>query len=879
MFAGSAVAFVRAAISITEHLVLEAWLLFATWVVLLAQYVMIAVEPLHTPQCSAAENALMRARNTKIGVMTEVLQGIRQVKFAGLERKWEAKINQLRNNELQAQQTSFNWQVIYVTLHLLGPRCGRWVLDNMMVYVAQTPWIEAGTVRDNILYGLPFEPKRYWDVMRACALVHDIDDFEERDMTDIGPGGINLSGGQRTRISLARTIYSRAGILLLDDIFSAVDVHTAQHLFDHALTGELAKGRTRILVTHHVGLCIAKADYMIRLDNGRDEDVSITRDEGHAQHSQTQEQGTRNMKTAGLYFRKHIAHPPYDTALQHNGQSQVITKPTNSERYRKFVPDETREQGASMFWWVSIWTKNDSDVWFYLRNYFGLAIAACLLGTLRTYVALAISLRSSKSLFRQLLYVLLRTPLQWADAVPIGCLLNRFTADFYLMDSRLGFDFMGFLSAGMDCICVIMGAVLVRPILIPFAMLLIYATFWYTRLYLSAAREVKRLECIARSPIYQQFSSAFQGIVTIRAYRRTYYYMAVHTKIDRHAQAVWHLCLFNQWFTFWVNALGALFSTATAFAVIWRNNITGSIAGFAMVFTNHLCFALISLSRTYATLEMDMNGIERILEYSNLPMEGGMGDTAPLSWPTDGRIVVKDLTVGYSQDLPPVLCNVSFHVEPRQRIGIVGRTGAGKSSLALTLFRFLEASGMFTQSISNYTSKPSPVFRNVRSNLDPFGELGEDVLLHSLEQVHWSAKGVTSLSMLHTAVSNGGSNLSHGQRQLLCLDRALLSKPAVLILDEATSAVDKETDELIQQSIRSCCNDTTLLVIAHRIQTIVDFDRILVLDNGKVVEFGPPAELIKRDNGFFRHMVENDVCQKHLEKDIHERSVAYEMTS
>lgn len=530
-----------------------------------------------------------------------------------------------------------------------------------------------------------------------------------------------------------------------------------------------------------------------------------------------------------------------------------------------------------------------AETWYYFRIYICLAVIVCFFGALRSYVTMTISLRASTQLFRRLLRVILRTRIQWLDTVPVGRILNRFTADFYIVDSRLGLDLTTLLNSGMDCIGVIMGAVIVQPKLLVFGGLLLWVAFWYTRRYLAAAREIKRLECVARSPIYQHFSSSMEGIVTIRAFQRTQHYITqMQDKVDKHARTVWHLALFNQWFTFRINALGASFSLLTALAVIWRRDITGSMAGFALVFTNHLCFALVSLSRAYATLEMDMNGVDRILEYSDLQTEDESGHIPSSAWPSGGHIVVNNLTVGHTPGSPAALRNVTFQAQSGERIGIVGRTGAGKSSLALALFRLLEIPkrAIWIDGIDISTIKlqnlrrhlaiipQSPILFSgtVRANLDPFGQYSDGTLLQTLEQVQWTRViGISTTPLLDAPVAKDGANCSQGQRQLLCLARALLARPAILILDEATSAVDKDTDALIQRSIRENCRGTTLLVIAHRIQTIADFDRVLVLENGEVVQFGSPATLLTSD-GLFKRMVNASSNLMELEGIIMKRS-------
>ncbi|RAL15778.1 ABC bile acid transporter [Aspergillus homomorphus CBS 101889] len=1047
------------------------------WQSLLAGLTCLALfYPLHSlclSKYSSVEKDLMLTRDKKIATLTEVLQGIRQVKFAGLEVKWERRVNFLRDREVEAQKAAFFWHVVNLSIHLLGPvmvsavslsvyswkqgpltssvafpalstlgyiqfilglipellsglvgakvslgriarffnlaeglgtttpfrriefenaslsyfrstttvssilqnvtlsfpmkglsvvsgRTGSgktlllsailgecevvsgtvrrpipptsqaiynqnlnptdWTLTSAMAYVAQTPWIEAGSIRENILFGLPLSHARYQRVLSACALVQDLNLLDDRDFTEIGPSGVNLSGGQKVRVGLARALYSRAGILLMDDIFSAVDVHTARHLFKHAITGKLGEGRTRILVTHNVDLCISKADYLAELENGTVKHAcSLVRSHTEASHSSSPQERLSMDEQDDEKL---------DDKTHYQGNSENSTDNSNSPK--AFVDDESRAEGAlqwwlfqryiqtsggwsswavlagcyvtynilqlAQYWWINIWSRDgntrdpgDNDTVYFLGIYTIIAALSCLAGSLRAYIALQTSLNAASRLFRQLLFVVLRAPLLWLDKVPSGRLLNRFTADFYLVDSRLGFDLTAVLNAGMDCIGVIMGGVLVRPILIVFALLLAAAALWYTQRYLAAAREIKRLESISRSPIYEQIASCLQGLATIRAFGQTKrYFELFHTKLDRQAQASWHLYLFNRWFTFRINVLGAVFSTVTALAVVNRPGVTGSMAGFALVFTNHLSFALVSLSRAYSTLEMDLNGVERILEYSDILTEDTKGKEAPPSWPKQGSISFTRLSAGYFPDSPAVLQDINFHVTSGQRVGIVGRTGAGKSTLALTLFRFLEArEGSITIDGLDISTIRLATLRNrlamipqnpvlftgtIRSNLDPFDEHDDGTILQALRHVHWSSsncldpQSTTTVTTLHAAVAEGGSNFSHGQRQLLCLARAMLSRPAILVLDEATSAVDRATDELIQQSIRAGFGRerTTLLVIAHRIRTIADFDRVAVMDAGRVVEFGSPRELLVKEGGMFRGLVESDADREEL---------------
>lgn len=516
------------------------------------------------------------------------------------------------------------------------------------------------------------------------------------------------------------------------------------------------------------------------------------------------------------------------------------------------------------------------------------------------------TLKASRSLFQELLHTVLRAPLRWLDTVPVGRILNRFSADFNLLNSRLGFESAYMLIFFMDCFGVVIAGLIVSPMLIVPAVVLVVTSLYYARKYLSAAREMRRLESVARSPIYEQINSSLSGLWTIRAFGKTEISISqMQARIDNHARAWWNLCLLSRWLGFRMSVVGGTFAAVLAAFVTSRTEIDASTAGFAVSFTIHLAAAMTTCVRLYTSVELDMNAVDRVLEYSNIKQEEYNGIDPPAAWPTHGRLEVLDLTIKYASDLPSVLKDVNFCVEGNQRVGVVGRTGAGKSTLALALFRFLEAHegqilvdgvDISKVKLSHLRSRLAIIPQNpvlfsgtVRSNLDPFNEHDDSELLSALSQVHWMSitsqvdtseqnrqdtttesleftNGHTEINIsnlsngpLDAPISQGGLNLSQGQRQLLCLARAIIANPKILVLDEATSAVDRTTDELIQQTLRTeLGNSTTLLVIAHRLSTVADFDRILVMDDGMAVEFGHPRDLMQISNGVFRGMVESD---------------------
>ncbi|EXJ95798.1 hypothetical protein A1O1_00922 [Capronia coronata CBS 617.96] len=893
---------------------------------------------------------------------------------------------------------------------------GNWIIPSAIAFVAQIPWIENATIRDNILFGLPLDNDRYQKVLQACALTKDLEMLQDGELTDIGANGINLSGGQKWRVSFARALYSRAGILILDDIFSAVDAHVGRHLFEEALTGELGRGRTRILVTHHAALCLPKTTYSVLLTNGTVEEAGKTEDLRRsgklgsllAQDLEEQEKeeeavdreqalaiddggGLQKLLTnQSRRSRRKSALSDVGEDITRRRSRADLNDSQQPSAPKKFTEDEGRETGAIKYqiyaayiracggfsywlfilfvfglwvavylarsYWISIWTRSyhtesllhgrllqqsmgalhhvqsrlaatelDPDLRYYLSVYLGISLLAWVIGTVRYFCVFLASIRASKVLFEKLAFAVLRAPLRWLDTVPLGRILNRFTSDFNMLDSRISMDLAFMLHNMMQVLSVVIAAVFVSPFMIVFAIALLVISTIYAVRYLSGAREVKRLESNAKSPVFEQFGSVLMGIGTIRAFDKADAYLdRMFARIDKHCRAYWHLWLFNRWMGWRLNMVGAVFAAITAALIVSITSIDSSLAGFALSFALGLSEGVIWVLRQYSNVELDMNATERIVEYSQITIENQGGADAPAAWPTEGKLEVHDLVVTYAPDLPPVLKGVTFSVARNQRVGVVGRTGAGKSSLTLALFRFLEAQsgsividGIDISTIKLFDLRSrlaiipqDPVLFSgtVRSNLDAFNEHSDTELREALARVHLiaSPSAVTTSTnpssvvpsgsatptdneeatnhtptinpipnknifrSLSSKISEGGLNLSQGQRQLLCLARAIVSRPKIMVLDEATSAVDMETDALIQRSIREEFTDSTLLVIAHRLSTIADFDRILVLGEGKAVEFDTPANLMRKEGGVFRDMVETSGERAELEKIIND---------
>ncbi|KAH6990845.1 P-loop containing nucleoside triphosphate hydrolase protein [Ilyonectria sp. MPI-CAGE-AT-0026] len=862
---------------------------------------------------------------------------------------------------------------------------GNWIIPGSVAYVGQTPWLESASFRDNILFGLPFVEERYNKVIEVCALKKDLGILTDGDKTELGANGINLSGGQKWRVTLARAVYSRAEILVMDDVFSAVDAHVGRHIFEKCVAGDICKGRTRILVTHHVALVQSKAKFIVELG------------EGTVMHAGLVSDLTRDgiMEEIRLHEQTELEIMDDETAEAStvvNSEAPSITDPVDNEENnelqktpskdaKQFIQEETREKGvvkrhvyltylkdsggvrlwaisAIIFfsfeagilgraWWLRIWTgqSNDDlsktslqdehgyasafaiqqqpfhstsglhateaqhDLSYYLWIYIAISIATAVVGTLRFFWGFVLAVKASRALFNKMLFTVLHAPLRWLDTVPVGRILNRFTSDFNIIDNRISLDMTMFFANMLALVGVCIAAFFASRYVVPLAVLLLGVGIMIARKYLHGARPLKRLESTSKSPVFELFNAALAGVSTIRGFHKTRVYVErMYSNLDSWDMITSYMWLVNRWMGFRMAIVGTVFSTIVGIIVILSPNMDAALAGFTLSFALDFAESILWTIRNYAAMELNMNSTERVVEYTELETESLDGEKPAAAWPSSGTMQVKDLEVAYAPDLPPVLKGISFTVNNNERVGVVGRTGAGKSSLTLALFRFLEArsgsvviDGLDISKVHLHSLRSrlaiipqDPVLFSgtVRSNLDPFDDNTDEELRDSLARVHLvdsqpatpvnepaTAPASTATSTLapkntnvfrdlSSPISESGGNLSQGQRQLLCLARAIVARPKIMVLDEATSAVDMATDALIQRSIREEFTDSTLVVIAHRLSTIADFDRILVLSDGRVAEFGSPRELWDKEGGVFRDMCESSGEKEKLKKTI-----------
>ncbi|KAI8343122.1 P-loop containing nucleoside triphosphate hydrolase protein [Chlamydoabsidia padenii] len=839
-----------------------------------------------------------------------------------------------------------------------------WILNHAVAFVAQSAWLQNASIRDNILFGLPYVEKRYQDTLQACSLVKDLSILEDGDMTEIGEKGITLSGGQKARVSLARAVYSRAKNVLMDDVLSAVDAHTAKHLYDNALMGPLMKNRTRVLITHNVKLCVNGASYLVHIRSGRTDLVGSPSDlrlsgELNTILEEEKDQGNADQEEEAVETTGDAPHAAPSADADKKSPRVLVEEETRAtgmvklrlyNMYLKMVGNPfywiivasiligARSLDVTESWWVKKWARSyetqspdahlasispmasqrtysylsipsttpstdnmhimgddNSSLNFYLGIYVLITSINIVVSTSRFAIIYYGVLRASKTLYQELLRRVLRAPLRFFDTTPMGRILNRFAKDVETIDSTIPNDLINFIIQWIIIISSIITVSFVLPIFIIPMVVVAAINIALGIMFVSTSRELRRLDSVTRSPLFSHFGETLVGISTIRAYGATRRFLQdMITRVDTNSRPYYYVWLVNRWISIRFAFMGAAINVITSFIILMNvNRMDSALAGFCLSFILLYSDQMFWAIRRYTNLEMSFNAVERVVEFMEMDQEAPAITQLrpPSNWPKQGAIDIKNLEVRYAPELPAVLHDLTFSVKPQEKVGVVGTTGSGKSTLCLAIFRFVEAtkgsividnidiSDLGTEdlrsSLTIIPQDPTLFSGTLRSNLDPFDQFSDEDIFISLRRVHLipaddetideTETGGVNINVfkdLNTNISEGGKNLSQGQRQLLCLARALLKRSRIVLMDEATASVDFETDKKIQKTISTEFADSTILCIAHRLLTVVEYDRILVLHHGKIVEFDSPLNLINNTDSSFHKM-----CRKSGEYD------------
>ncbi|XP_026807199.1 probable multidrug resistance-associated protein lethal(2)03659 isoform X1 [Rhopalosiphum maidis] len=828
---------------------------------------------------------------------------------------------------------------------------------GVVSYASQEPWLFAGSVQQNILFGLPMDKERYRKVIKVCALKTDFEQFPYGDRTIVGERGVSLSGGQRARINLARAIYKPADIYLLDDPLSAVDTHVGKHLFEICIKGYL-KEKTCILITHQLQY-LTKVDQIVLMEN-----ANILAEGSY-----------QELQASGLDFTKLLGSLVDTTVVSDNESSSkyasthtlsprtILSRQVSIQSVASSIDEsklgtqeepievaETRSSGnisltvySSYFsaggnvckisfllfmcvftqvlasggdYWITYWvnleelvfrntssvnddllTSNDNNstttsttsvisnklLWWTISRQtcvivFAVLTFSMILATLvRSATFVSVCMRASMNLHNKMFNAITRATMYFFNTNSSGRILNRFSKDMGAIDEMLPVALMDCIQIGLTLLGIIIVVGLVNVyLMIP--TFIVGIVFYKIRVfYLSTSRSVKRLEGVTRSPVFAHLNASLQGLTTIRAFEAE---QILSKEFDNHQDlhsSAWYLFISSsRAFGFWLDMVCLIYISVVTFSflVIGSNTFGGNV-GLAITQAIGLTGMFQWGMRQSAELENQMTSVERVLEYTNAPQEAAL-ESPPekkpsKEWPQKGQIMFKNFYLRYSLDSPHVLKDLNIKIESMEKIGIVGRTGAGKSSLIGALFRLAVNEGSIfvddldindlglhelRSKLSIIPQEPVLFSGTMRKNLDPFDEYPDHALWNALDEVELKDAVEDLPGGLNSKMSEGGSNFSVGQRQLVCLARAIVRNNKILVLDEATANVDPQTDALIQNTIRNKFRLCTVLTIAHRLNTVMDSDKVLVMDAGKMVEFDHPHNLLKNKDGFLYKMVD-----------------------
>ncbi|KAF0693729.1 Aste57867_15337 [Aphanomyces stellatus] len=792
------------------------------------------------------------------------------------------------------------------------------------------------TIRENILFGLPYDRVKYNRVLDACALQKDLTLFAAGDRTEIGSKGVNVSGGQKARISLARAAYSEADIFILDSPLSAVDAIVQNEIFTKCFLG-LLRNKTIFLVTHSPEIIASPyVDRTIEVKDGQlievintdkqDADILIPAYKARNPSSDVVEldEAVSDDASATLQYLDVLISPSFKSPFGANVEENMFTpfdenqpQTYNEDDTRgKLVVAEERESGRvsqevflayfnavggwttvlavltiQSLWqglqvssdlWLSAWTSTgvtltteefQAQAKYHIGVYSALAIGSSVMVVVRVLTVSLAGLRASKMMFDDMTKALLGAPMKVFDRNPVGRILNRFSGDVSTVDSRLPNNFGAFLSNMFVLLFAFGTTIYVIKALGLVLLPLLWVYYSIASLYIQPAREIERLTKTTRSPLITHLSESIDGAIVIRScgdkhVRR--FERLQHRNVDRNLQTMSCGELASLWFSFRIQMISAFMLLVTTMSLVYmRSYLSAGLVGLVFQYALQITGQLESVVQMWSQLETAMVAPERVAEYTNVVQEAPrvVSGAVPSSWPESGAIKFDNVSFRYKPNDPLVLKEVSFEVKSGEKIGIVGRTGAGKSSLTMALFRIneiasgaVEIAGVNAATVGVKTLRESmaiipqnPILfkGTLRAYLDPFDEYTDAQLWEALEKVKMTGRVSQEEKKLESTIEENGENYSVGERQMLCMARALLRNCRIVVMDEATAAIDHETDQNLQSVIRTEFASSTVLTIAHRLDTVLDADRIMVFDQGRLAQCDAPQTLISQGSGIF----------------------------
>lgn len=791
---------------------------------------------------------------------------------------------------------------------------GRIKVFGSKAFVPQSAWIQTGTIRDNILFGKQMNKEFYDEVVDGCGLNRDFETLIDGDLSVVGERGLNLSGGQKQRIQLARALYNDSDVYFLDDPFSAVDAHTGAHMFKKCLI-DLLHQKTVVYVTHQMEFLSAS-------------DLVLVIKEGGIVQSGKYNELTANPTSE--FARQIAAHskclnqvnPPNEAKTQtmfprasHDVHFERKHEPsrTNGGSTSDTIPQEESQSGRVKFsvystfitsaykgalvpvilishtlflalqmgsnYWMAWATEDDRHV--SSKTLVGVFVilsgGSSVFILVRAVLLSTVAIETGQNLFLQMITSVFRAPLSFFDSTPSSRILNRSSTDQSTVDVDIPYRLAGLVFAIIQLLSIILLMSHVAWPIFVLCVIIIGISLWYQAYYITTARELARMIGIQKSPIQHHFSESISGASTIRCFNQEVRFLnKCLSVIDDYSRVTFHNTATMEWLCVRINFLFNLvfFILLAVLVHLPRSSIDPSLAGLAVTYGLSLNVLQAWVIWNLCNVENKMISVERILQFSNIPSEAPevIDDYKPdPNWPTRGQIELKNLHVQYHPALPTVLRGISCIFPGQKKIGVVGRTGCGKSTLIQALFRVVEPTqgqilidGLDISKIGLHDLRsklgiipqdPTLFQGTMRTNLDPLEQHSDREIWEVLIKCRLAEIVRQDKRLLDTPVAEDGENWSVGQRQLVCLARALLQKRKILVLDEATASIDTETDNIMQKTIREETSRCTVITIAHRIPTIVDSDLVLVLDQGEVAEYDSPGRLQRDGSSSFSKLV------------------------
>ncbi|KAH7565455.1 hypothetical protein JRO89_XS09G0209400 [Xanthoceras sorbifolium] len=794
-------------------------------------------------------------------------------------------------------------------------------VNGTIAYVSQAPWIQSGTIRDNILFGKPMEQTKYEMVAKACALDKDINGFSHGDLTEIGERGLNLSGGQKQRIQLARAVYYDADIYLLDDPFSAVDAETAAILFSDCVMAAL-RDKPVVLVTHQVEF-LTEADRILVIEGGQ-----ITQSGSYAEllstpgttfeqlvnaHkkavSELVTSDTGNMDETRRIHENQLELPGESCSEREGSEKEISVEGFPNIQLTKEEERETGDVGwkpildyfyvskGSHLYILTILSyfafsalQATASYWLALAMRFSKVNSAVLVGVYagistfsipfvysRGLFATLLGLKASKAFFSGINNSIFKAPMLFFDSTPVGRIFARLSSDMNTVDIDLPPSINISTAATIDALMTIaIMASVTWPVLIVAIPTVIIAKY-VQGYYLSSAREFMRMNGTTKAPILNNVSETSQGVVSIRAFNMMEMFFANYLKlVDTDARLFFHSNAAMEWLVLRIETLQNLvILTAALLIVLLPGKHLPGFVGLSLSYALTLSTTQVIMTRMHCNLSNEIVSVERIKQFMHIPPEPPAiieDMRPPASWPFEGRIELENLKVRYRPNSPLILKGITCTFKEGTRVGVVGRTGSGKTTLISALFRLVEPeSGRILidgldicciglkdlrTKLSIIPQEPTLFRGSIRMNLDPLGIYPDNEIWEALEKCQLKAIVSSLPKLLDSSVSDEGENWSVGQRQLFCLGRVLLKRNRILVLDEATASIDSATDAILQKTIREEFPGCTVITIAHRIPTITDSDMVMVLSYGELVEYDVPLKLMETNSAFSKLVAE-----------------------